>query len=53
MKKIDVIRYLRGELWRIAELGYDSQAPRATETVLACVRIAENARNSTREYEEK
>lgn len=28
---------------RIRHMGYDSQACRATETVLACIRVAEDA----------
>lgn len=30
-------------LRKIREIGYDSQAARATDTVLACIRIAEEA----------
>lgn len=36
-------KQLREALEKIREMGYDSQACRATEVVLACIRVAEEA----------
>jgi hypothetical protein len=42
-RKRALITVLVDALKQIREVGYDSQAARATDTVLACIRIAEDA----------